>query len=283
MLQGQGVLFPLLFLCAHCSVDSAGPVVLVTGATGRTGSLVYNQLKQAGLSVRGLVRNASKAREILKCEKCDTSEGIYVADITKKDTLAPAMHGATALAIVTSASPICDPYPNCHFPEGGLPIDIDWHGQKNQIETFDEANAIVQSHGFVVLVSTMGTTTPEDSKHGLPGFISFYKLNSEAYLMSSGIPFTVIKPCGLVDANASQQELVVGHDDELDASVPIARGDVARVVAGAITAPGAASGLRFDLCAKKSGTPTTDINELLRSARYPWEDKTTMEASIAIV
>lgn len=50
-----------------------GPV-LVTGATGRTGSLVYLRLKQLEIPVRALVRNASKAREMLGCTACDEAE-----------------------------------------------------------------------------------------------------------------------------------------------------------------------------------------------------------------
>ena len=50
----------------------------------------------------------------------------------------------------------------------------------------------------VALISTMGTETPEDPKSKyFMDYISFYKLNFEAELMSSGIPFTIVKPCGL--------------------------------------------------------------------------------------
>jgi hypothetical protein len=31
------------------------------------------------------------------------------------------------------------------------------------------------------------------------GHVLFYKLNSEAALMASGLPFTIIKPTGLTD------------------------------------------------------------------------------------
>ena len=50
-----------------------GPVV-VTGATGRTGMLTYLALRDAGVEVRALVRNASKARELLDCGPCGEDE-----------------------------------------------------------------------------------------------------------------------------------------------------------------------------------------------------------------
>ena len=52
---------------------SVGPVV-VSGATGRTGALTYLALRDAGVEVRALVRNASKARELLDCGRCGEDE-----------------------------------------------------------------------------------------------------------------------------------------------------------------------------------------------------------------
>ena len=50
---------------------ATGPVVVVSGATGRTGSLLYLALRGSGIAVRALVRNASKAKEMLDCGACD--------------------------------------------------------------------------------------------------------------------------------------------------------------------------------------------------------------------
>jgi uncharacterized protein YbjT (DUF2867 family) len=242
---------------------------VVTGATGRTGALTYNLLKKRGLPARALVRDADKARTTLGCDKCDETEGIFVGDITKPESMEAVMKGAGALVIITSAVPHCDPFPKCDFPKGGSPIDIDWIGAKNQIQTL----AKVAGEKPVVLVSTMGTTEPSD---GL-GQISFYKLNFEAFLMASGFPFTIVKPCGLGEGNSSQQELEVGHDDaetNWDLSVVIQRADVARVLVEIAQNPAPSAGLRFDLCAKAAakGSPTTDeaIPALLEAARYPW-------------
>jgi len=253
---------------------AAGPV-LVTGATGRTGALLYGALKEKGVAVRALVRNATKAKEVLGCSKCDASEGIFVGDVTKKDSLAPAMQGASALAIVTSAVPICSKpgdMTTCGYPKGAFPIDIDFHGGKAQIETFAEANPGTQ--GPIVLCSSMGTTEPDNFLDKLGnGHILFYKLNLEAALMSSGLPFTVVKPCGLGDGPAGKQELVVGHDDEVQEKPPmVSRADVARVMAGAVLQPSEAANLRFDLCAR-AGTPTVDVSEVFKAARYPWQKR----------
>ena len=55
--------------------------VLVTGAGGRTGALIYKQLKDMGVeNVRASVFSLDKARSQLGCNKCDASEGIYVGE-----------------------------------------------------------------------------------------------------------------------------------------------------------------------------------------------------------
>merc|ERR1719424_1482101 len=88
-----------LALCATpCA--GAGRTVVVTGATGGTGSLIYKQLKQTpGVEVRGLVTNLDKAKKVLNCSACDASEGIYLGDVTNKSSLMELMKGADSLAI----------------------------------------------------------------------------------------------------------------------------------------------------------------------------------------
>lgn len=255
-----------------------GPVV-VTGATGRTGSLIYNLLKSKSHTVRGFVRNVSKARQLLGCSKCDESEGIYVGDVTQPATLVAPMQGAGSLAIVTSAAPICNPYPKCSFPQGAYPVDIDWIGAKAQLAAF--ATATKDSGlGPVILVSTMGTTEPEAANDTFQ-HISFYKLNFEAALMASGLPFTIVKPCGLSNTAPATKELVVGHDDSLKLDPPtIARADVARLVVASVEQPSTSAGLRFDVCSR-DGTPTTDGNlpKVLEAARYPWDRRSVKTRS----
>jgi len=242
---------------------------VVTGATGRTGALVYGMLKDAGVNVRGLVRNVTKAREVLKCGRCGESEGIFVGDVSQKGALSAVMAGATGLAIATSAAPHCenlwDPR-TCSYPAGQYPVDVDFNGGRNQIEAFAAASG--GAPGPVVLCSMMGTTQPDPLSTGRMGF---FKLNEEAFLMSSGVPYTIVKPCGLSNDGAFKRELRVGRDDEMHESPPmIPRADVARVMAAALLQPKEAAGLRFDLCSR-AGAPTTDLASVFDAARYPWQ------------
>lgn len=249
----------------------ATPVV-ITGATGHTGSATYKILKSAGVEVRGLVRNVTKAKEVLGCTKCDASEGIYVGDVTKPETLTDVMAGAGQLVIVTSAFPVCNPFPQCTYSKGAYPVDVDFNGGKNQVEAFVKGAGGKKP---ILLVSAMGTTEPDSQLDKMGnGQIGFYKLNMEAFMMTSGLPFTIVKPCGLGSDAGGKDEMIVGHDDAegWDLKVPVQRADVARVLAAAVQNPSDAANLRFDLCAK-AGKPTADADlpALLKSARYPWE------------
>merc|ERR1711988_1378290 len=118
-----------------------------------------------------------------------------------------------------------------------------------------------------------------DPQPFMGGSVLFYKLQAEAFAMSSGVPFTIVKPCGLVDTDAAQVQLNVGHDDYLRSREAhkqfgfgtVARADVARVMVQALTTRHA--GLRFDLCGttRNGTTPTTydDLDALLDDAQWP--------------
>merc|ERR1719201_1705242 len=99
MMRHRSMVLPaLVLLSISCCVSAFGvPVdadkktVVVTGATGRTGSLLYNRLKADGQwNVRAFIRNATKAKGILGCHACDESEGVFVGDITMPTTIEPA-------------------------------------------------------------------------------------------------------------------------------------------------------------------------------------------------
>jgi len=98
--------------------------------------------------------------------------------------------------------------------------------------------------------------------------------------MSSGVPFTILKPNGLNDGDAGKQEIIVAHDDQgWNAMNPntefITRSDVARLLVYAALNPDSTKGLRFDVTSKRfGGTPTADVSKVFSSAKYPWDPRT---------
>lgn len=186
------------------------PTVLVTGAAGRTGSLLYQSLKQDSRigEVRALVRNVTKAKLVLNCSKCDESEGIYVGDVTKPDTMSAAMTGVDTLAIAAAVGGAVS---------AKVMREVEFDGVENQVSVLaqqhraNHANANTSALR-VILCSSMGTTNPNPPPFE-GGKVLFWKLNAEAFLMSSGIGATVVKPCGLSDGPAGHKALDVLHDE----------------------------------------------------------------------
>lgn len=82
-----------------------------------------------------------------------------MADITKPSTLSKAVDGIDAMVILTSAVPVPGPpapgeqRPTFSFAEGGRPEQVDWEGQKNQIDAAKAAGA-----KQIVMVGSMGGT-----------------------------------------------------------------------------------------------------------------------------
>eukprot|EP01062_Namystynia_karyoxenos_P018490 TRINITY_DN1689_c0_g1_i1.p2 TRINITY_DN1689_c0_g1~~TRINITY_DN1689_c0_g1_i1.p2 ORF type:complete len:306 (+),score=96.85 TRINITY_DN1689_c0_g1_i1:87-920(+) len=273
-------------LVALCSLAGAAAAaqetVLVTGAAGRSGSLVYKKLKAAGYNVRGLVRDAAAARSVLHCTKCDASEGIFEGDVTKPD--GQAFQGAftgvdrVVLAAGSSGNWTGTPGASKFVYTTGTPQEVDWIGIQNQVAALMKNNGPSRPR-HIVYYSTAFTAKPgstldtlgDCTKHGC--FVLGYKLNAEAFILDAQVPFTILKPCALDDSKAGQKELVWGHGDtgyDEDKAVSISREDVANLAVAAIANPTVGNGLRFDLCSK-AGEAQTDPVAFLKSTKYPWQ------------
>jgi len=204
------------------------------------------------------VRNVTKARALLNCSSCGPDEGIFVGDVTVPATLTPAFLGVDTVAIAAGAG-------------AGTPKKeekaIEFTGVENQVRAL-VANVTSLRSLQVVLCSSMGTTNPNPPPFE-GGSTLFWKLNAEAFLGFSGVPSAIVKPCGLGTGPGGQHTLGVGHDDELPGvEFTVNRADVAAVMAEAVVQR---SAVRFLLCDKLLGRPTTDMAALLREAEWPWQ------------
>ncbi|KAG4184162.1 hypothetical protein ERO13_A09G155032v2 [Gossypium hirsutum] len=109
--------------------------VLVTGAAGRTGQIVYKKLKERSdqFVVRGLVRTPESKETI------GGADDVFVGDIRDTTTLVPAMQGIDALIILTSAVPRMKPgfdptkggRPEFYFEDGAYPEQV-WKRKAEQ-------------------------------------------------------------------------------------------------------------------------------------------------------
>lgn len=166
----------LLLLFLRLSAIAALPrQVCVTGAGGQTGMIVMSKLlgrmKQFE-PVIGIVRTA-KARKSLALTLGLHEEDLRVADVTDSAAVREALAGCTALIICTSAKPqplqtsmLSSGKKTFGYPDGD-PEDVDWFGQKTQINA---AYSMASSTGgpmHVVLLGSMGGTNPEHPLNSL--------------------------------------------------------------------------------------------------------------------
>ena len=262
--------------CAMATTDTPRKV-LVTGAGGKTGHLVMQQLlSRPAFAPTGVVRTVSSKENLVRELGIPDSQ-IVVADICDASSIQQACRGMDALIICTSATVAptgemtTDGKPKFGFPNG-QPEQVDWIGQKNQIDAAKQAG---MSH--VVICSSMGGTDPENrlntfgrDENGKGGNILLWKRKAEKYLIDSGITYTVVHPGGLIDEEGGKREIVVGVDDQQvktdNRSIP--RADVAALLIASLEHD-SYKNRSFDARTMPvgEGTITTDFGKLLVDMR----------------
>lgn len=273
--------------------------MLVTGAGGRTGSLVFSKFQNDydAIEPLGLVRSSKATRSLRKAGA--TAEQIVSGDSTDLASLTDAMEGCAAVVLCTSAVPKIKPWsiakvlfrkqvlrakepgrPQFRFAPCGTPQEVDWLGAKNQI---DAAKAAGVEH--FVFIGSMGGTQPENFLNsigkqagGSGGDILLWKRKAERYLIASGLDYTIIHPGGLVDAPPGERQLDVDVDDALlqRKARQVPRSDVARVACAAV-ARGLGKKKSFDLVSRPVGEGkvtkhAVDVFTALGSKTCKYED-----------
>lgn len=238
--------------------------VIVTGAAGRTGQLVFASLMRSSQYYPlGLVRTEKSAKKLMKEVDSCGLEHVWVCDVTTLDPEGSAgfpngIADAEAMIICTSAVPkmkkrslakalLKAPFKSIrgkkpfdfrdlqfYYNEGQHPENVDYKGQRAQI---DLAKKLGVKH--VVIVSSMGGTDPDDFLNTLGkdkngngnGDILIWKRKAEKYLIDSGLHYTIIHPGGLKDVDGGEMNLDLDVDDKLKSRKvrSISRCDVARL------------------------------------------------------
>lgn len=256
-----------------CAMASELPrKVLVTGAGGKTGRLVMVKLMERPAFVPTGVVRTSESKEGLVKEGIPESQ-ITIADICDASSMEKACEGMDCVIIATSATPAPtgdmtpEGRPIFGFPNG-QPEQVDWIGQKNQIDAAKKAGV---SH--IVICSSMGGTNPANPLNSLGrgddgkgGNILLWKRKAEKYLIDSGITYTIIHPGGLLDDEGGKREIIVGVDDQSvgtdNRSIP--RSDVAELLVASLEYD-SYKNRSFDARSKPEGdgTITADFEKLL--------------------
>ena len=216
-LQRTGVLIiTFLWLLGGCagsngsngSDASTDQLVVVAGATGGTGRAVVKNLIAQGFQVRAFVRDEAKARVVL-----GDDISFAVGDVRDIATIHPALDGAD-FVISTVGSSRSDPTNN--------PEAVDFGGVKN----LADAAAAARLSQFV-LVSSSGATQVDHFLNKQFDNILNWKFKGEQALRASGVPYTIVRPGGLVNKPAGEFALTFAQGDTTTGI--ISREDVALV------------------------------------------------------
>jgi len=215
--------------------------VLVVGATGSIGRLVVDEALRAGHQARALVRDASRAGPLPKPTRC------VVADLTRADTLAPALDGVDAIV----------------FTHGTADYD---KAEAERVDYGAVRNVLTALQGRTVRIALM-TSIGVTNRHGAfnrSTEIADWKRRGERLVRASGLPYTIVRP-GWFDHHAPNQErLVFLQGDKRLAGDPsdgvVARRQIAEVLVRSLTSS-AARNKTFELVAEQ-GPATQDFDAL---------------------
>jgi uncharacterized protein YbjT (DUF2867 family) len=298
-------LLPLwtIFAVGYCEgLSSTTRKILVTGASGRTGQLVFEALlRDPRYDPLALVRSERSGKKLRKALPQTDLNQVIVCDVTTDltENIPHALEGCDAMIICTSAVPTVSKrsllinllkipfnlirgkkaidFRSLRFvwKNNGYPEKVDYQGQVAQI---DLARKLKMDQ--VIVVSSMGGTDPSNFLNSVGkrpdgtgnGDILLWKRKAEKYLVESGLDYTIIHPGGLVDTPAGQQEFVIDVDDSLmqRKSRSISRADVANLCVAALSV---AKGRKVSLdCITQPTEGTTksaeeSLSEYLQSAK----------------
>jgi uncharacterized protein YbjT (DUF2867 family) len=227
MLRALLVILPacaaLLAGCAQSGkVRQAGaePLVLVAGASGRTGQEVVKLLIARGYHVRALVRDATAAADMFAGKA-----QIAVGDVRDAAQIEPAMRGVRFVVSAVGSNTRKDPTDN--------PQAVDFGGVRNLVAAARAANV-----EQFVLISAMGVTDPDHYLNKILDNVLLWKLKGENALRASGLGYTIVRPGGLTDEPGGRHGIRVMQGDSPEQGL-IPRADVAIVCVQALGNPAA--------------------------------------------
>ncbi len=225
------------FGCTTGAVADRPQTVLVAGATGQTGRLVVAELIAEGYAVRALVRDEASARSALGGQI-----DYFVADVREPEGLGASLSGADAVISAIGAGT---------GKGDNRPEMVDYLGVRNLAEA---AAAAGVKH--FVLISSRSVTDEKHPLNKMFGDVLKWKLRGENALRASGVPYTIIRPGGLINEPGGQHAFVLEQGDSVTAQTTISRADLAALCVKALAYPEA----RFKTFETNTidGSPATD-------------------------
>jgi len=208
-------------------------LVLVVGATGRSGPGLLDALKADGFKrVRALVRDPATARA-----KVGADVELVQGDVRDPASLAKALAGVDYVVSGLGSNTFHDP--------ANSPEKVDYEGVRNLANAAKSAGV-----RHFVQISSLGVTNPNHPLNRF-GKVMEWKLKGENALRASGVPYTIVRPGGLGDGPGGKVGIRVGQGDTIPTGA-IQRADVGTVCIKALGNPDAA-GKTFEIVGGEPG------------------------------
>ncbi|MDG2243004.1 MAG: SDR family oxidoreductase [Rhodospirillaceae bacterium] len=195
-------------------------LILVAGATGRTGRFVAQDLLDSGHAVRGLTRNPDRARDRYG-DDVEWVEG----DVRDRASLRPLYIGCDRVISVLGAT---------ERSGENTPEAVEYNGNVNLIDQAKESGL-----KQVVMITSLSAGRADSDPDLVARFTGMlWKNKAEHYLRDSNIPYTIVGPGGLRDYEPRLQGIWFQSEDNITVGT-ISRADVGAVMAEAARNPAA--------------------------------------------
>jgi uncharacterized protein YbjT (DUF2867 family) len=200
-------------------------LVLVAGASGRTGTYVIRRLKEQGIPFRAMTRSRAEAEQRLGADfagvdwvECDVRDAAQVA---------AALRGVGSVISVIGSREV----------GGGNSAEfVDYGGVRNLVDA-----AVAAKVNHFVLLTAIGVTDPSHPFNKATKGALGWRFKGEEYLRGSGLAYTIVRPGGLVNEPAGQKGLRFEQGDHWRPLVrsTLSRDDLALVLIDSLRQPGA--------------------------------------------
>lgn len=199
-------------------------LILVAGASGRTGRYVISHLREQGRKFRSLTR--SRARALERWGDDYLGMNWVEGDVRDAQRMQQIMRSATAVISVVGSSDVSGPN-SAEF--------VDYQGVVNLV---DAAKAAGATH--FVLLSAIGVTDPEHPFNKATRGALEWRFKGEEHLRNSGLTYTIVRPAGLVNRPAAEQGLIIEQGDNWQPLLrsTVSRDDLSQVLIESLTNPG---------------------------------------------
>jgi uncharacterized protein YbjT (DUF2867 family) len=205
--------------------------ILVAGGHGQIALRLLKLLAAEGHTARGLIRKPEQAADLQAVGAVPV-----IGDLEAEDSLAAYVKGADAVVFAAGAGP---------GSGNARKRTVDLGGALKLADA-----AIDQGVRRYVMVSSIGAQDPSAGGSMQPYLEA--KAEADAYVVASGLDYTIVRPGGLTDEPGTG---LITATRELGHRGPVPRDDVAAVLAACLVTP-ATIGVTFELFAGE--TPIAD-------------------------